>query len=290
MIPRRSGRTRQAYRWTTKKGVVNLFLFGVAALAIYPFLVMAFDGFKTGGELSTNPAGIPISPTLDNFRILFTGQVGALMWRSLLNSVVITIPYTALTVLFCSMAGYAFAKYAFPAKNIIFALLIASMLVPAEVNLPSLYIAFSKIGWLNTYQVQILPGTASVLGMFMVRQFMSSLPTEVLEAARLDGSGHWRTFWQIVLPMSTPVLGAVAILMAVNKWSDYVWPRVLINKPQFEPVMVLLPQLSTATGGFIVLYEVLLAGATIITLPILLVFLRYQDKLMSGTTVGAVRG
>jgi len=277
-------------RWTSKKVIINLFLVGVAVLAVYPFFVMAFDGFKTGGELTTNPSGIPLAPTLANFKTLLTGQVGALMWRSLLNSVVITIPFTALTVLFCAMAGYAFAKYEFRGKNIIFALLIASMLVPAEVNLPILYIAFAKIGWLNTYQVQILPGTASVLGMFMARQFMAGMPTEVLEAAKLDGAGHWRTFWQVALPMSTPVLGAIAILMAVNKWSDYVWPRVLISKPQFQPVMVLLPQLSTATGGFMVLYEVLLAGATIITLPILLVFLRFQDKLMSGTTVGAVRG
>jgi len=279
-----------AFRWTTKKGVVNLFLLGVAVLAIYPFLLMAFDGFKTGGELSTNPAGIPVAPTLGNYKMLFTGQVGALMWRSLLNSVIITIPFTALTVLFCALAGYAFAKYEFRGKNLIFGLLIASMLVPAEVNLPILYIAFSKIGWLNSYQVQILPGTASVLGMFMARQFMSGLPTEVLEAARIDGAGHWRTFWQVTLPMSTPVLGAIAILMAITKWADYVWPRVLINKPEFQPVMVLLPQLSTATGGFIVLYEVLLAGATVITLPILLVFLRFQDKLMTGATVGAVKG
>jgi len=277
-------------RWTTKKGVVNLFLFAVGALAVYPFLVMAFSGFKTGGELSLNPAGVPMRPTLGNFTILFTGRVGALMWRSLLNSVIITVPFVALTVLFCALAGYAFAKYEFRGKNLLFGLLIASMLVPAEVNLPILYIAFSKIGWLNTYQVQILPGTASVLGMFMARQFMSGLPTEVLEAARLDGAGHWRTFWQVAMPMSTPVLGAIAILMAVSKWSDYVWPRVLINKPAFQPVMVLLPQLSTATGGFIVLYEVLLAGATVITLPILLVFLRFQDQLMTGTAVGAVKG
>jgi len=282
--------TAGRFRWTSKKGVVNLFLFGIAFLAVYPFFVMAFDGFKTGGELTKNPAGVPLAPTLANYQMLFTGPTGAQMWRSLLNSVIITIPFTLLTVLFCSLAGYAFAKYEFRGKNIIFALLIASMLVPAEVNLPILYIAFSKIGWLNSYQVQILPGTASVLGMFMARQFMSTLPTEVLEAARIDGAGHWRTFWQVALPMSTPVLGAIAILMAISKWSDYVWPRVLINKPEFMPVMVALPQLSTATGGFIVLYEILLAGATIITLPILLVFLRFQDKLMTGATVGAVKG
>jgi len=281
---------KSSHFWTTKTGVVNLFLIGVAVLAVCPFLVMAFSGFKTGGEFTSNPSGVPLHPTLGNFAQLFTGQSGALMWRGMLNSVLVTAPYTVLTVLFCCLAGYAFAKYEFKGKNVIFTLLIASMLVPAEVNLPILYLGFSKIGWLNSYQVQILPGTASVLGMFMARQFMSGLPNEVLEAARIDGAGHWRTFWSIAMPMSAPVVGAIAILMALNKWNDYVWPRVLVSNPAHEPFLVLLPQLSTGVGGFIIYYEVLLAGATVITLPMLILFLRFQEKLMNGTTVGAVRG
>jgi len=283
-------RHRHSY-WTTKTTIVNLFLLGVVALMLYPFIVMAFGGFKTGSELATNPAGPPLQPTVHNFVNLFTGVSGALMWRSLFNSVFITTCFTILTVLFCALAGYAFAKYKFPGKNVIFGILIASMLVPGEVNLPILYIFFSKIGWLNTYQVQILPGTASVLGMFMARQFMDGIPDEVLESARIDGAGHWRTFWQVALPMSAPVLGAIAVLMAVNKWADYLWPRVLVSDPKLKPVMVLLPQLSAGPGGtFVIYYEVLLAGALVITLPILMVFLKFQDQLMTGTTAGALKG
>jgi ABC-type glycerol-3-phosphate transport system permease component len=188
------------------------------------------------------------------------------------------------------MAGYAFAKYSFRGKNFLFGILIASMLVPAEVNIPSMYIFFSQIGWLDSYQVQIFPGTASVLGMFMARQFMSGLPNEVLEAAKVDGAGHWRTFWQIALPMSAPMLGAIAVLTFVAKWSDYLWPRIMVGNPAFQPIMVLLPELSTGQDSFIVHYEILLAGALVITLPLLFVFLRFQDQLMSGTTAGAVRG
>ena len=276
--------------WFGAKGVVNLFLVVAGALAVFPFFVMAFGGFKAAGELTTNPGGIPSHPTDANFVDLFTGSTGALVWRSLLNSAIVTIPFTAITVVLCAMAGYAFAKYSFRGKNLLFGILIASMLVPAEVNIPSMYIFFSKIGWLDSYQVQIFPGTASVLGMFMARQFMSGLPTEVLEAARVDGAGHWRTFWQIALPMSTPMLGAIAVLTFVAKWSDYLWPRIMVGKPAFQPIMVLLPELSTGQDGFIVHYEILLAGALVITLPLLFVFLRFQDKLMSGTTAGAVRG
>ena len=277
-------------RWARPKGAVNVLLIGAAVLAIYPFLVMAFGAFKSPGELSRNPGGIPATPTVANFGELFTGPTGAQTWRALFNSALVTIPFTALTVLLCAMAGYAFAKYQFRGRNLVFGVLIASMLVPAEVNIPSLYIFFAQIGWLNSYQVQIFPGTASVLSMFMARQFMAGIPTEVIEAARVDGAGHWRTFWQVVLPMSTPVLGAIAVLTFVAKWSDYLWPRIMVSDPTFQPIMVLLPSLSTGQDGFIVHYELLLAGALVITIPLLLVFLKFQDKLMAGTTAGAVRG
>lgn len=277
-------------RWVGTKGVLNLFLIGAAVIAVYPFFVMAFGGFKTPGELTANPGGIPAHPTASNLVDLFTGSTGSLMWRGLLNSVVVTSLFTAITVILCAMAGYAFVAYRFKGKNVIFALLVASMLVPFEVNIPSLYLFFAKIGWLDTYQVQILPGTASVLGMFMARQFMAALPAEVFEAARIDGAGHWRTFQRIALPMSVPALGAIAVITFVAKWSDYLWPLIMVNSPERDPIMVLLPELSTSQNGFIIEYQLLLAGALVITIPILIVFLCFQDKFMSGTTAGAVRG
>jgi ABC-type glycerol-3-phosphate transport system permease component len=212
------------------------------------------------------------------------------MRRALLNTFIVTIPFTLLTVVFSAMAGYAFAKYRFRGRNVIFALLIASMLVPPEVNIPTLYVIFARISWLNTYQVQILPGTASVLGMFMARQYMRSIPDEVLEAASVDGAGHWRKFWGFVMPMSAPVLGAIALLTFVFKFTDYLWPLVMASDPGHEPIMVALPALSTSQTGFIVEYELVLAGCVVVTLPLLLLFLRFQDTLMRGVAAGAVRG
>lgn len=283
-------RRKSRPRWTPRMSAVNALLLGVAALAVYPYLVMLFGGLKSAGELTENPGGIPARPTGSNFVDLFSGESGAIMWRSLANSFIVTIPFTALTVLLCAMAGYAFAKYRFRGRNVLFGLLIASMLVPTEVNIPTLYVMFSRIDWLNSYQVQILPGTASVLGMFMARQYMRQIPDEIFEAAQVDGAGHWGRFWRIAMPMSAPVLGAIAVLTFVFKWSDYLWPRVMVTDPAFQPIMVTLPSLSTTQSGFIVRYELLLAGCVVITVPLLLLFLRFQESLMRGTTAGAVRG
>ena len=286
-VPRSPSRQ---HRRLAEMSVVNAFLLGVCALSIYPFIVMVLGGFKSPGELSTNPSGLPKHPTFSNFTDLLTGQTGSYIRRALLNTVIVTGPFVILTVLFSAMAGYAFAKYRFKGRNILFGLMIASMLVPIETNIPVLYVVFAHIGWLNSYQVQILPGTASVLGMFMARQYMRTIPDEVLEAASLDGAGHWQRFWRIVLPMSAPVLSAIAVLMFVLKFTDYLWPLIMVTDPHYQPIMVALPELSTSQNGFIVQYELVLAGCVIVTLPLLLVFLRFQNTLMRGTAAGAVRG
>ena len=280
----------RARRRFAEMSAVNALLLGVGVLAVYPFFVMAFGGFKSAGELTTNPSGVPAHPTLSNFSDLFSGQTGSIMLRSLLNTFIVTIPYTALVVLFSAMAGYAFAKYRFRGQNVIFGLLIASMLVPPEVNIPALYIMFSRIHWLNTYQVQIVPGTASVLGMFMARQYMRTIPDEILEAANVDGAGHWQRFWRFAVPMSAPVLGAIAVLTFVFKFSDYLWPLVMVTVTKYQPIMVALPNLATSQNGFIVEYQLVLAGCLVVTIPMFWFFLRFQNALMRGTTAGAVRG
>ena len=287
-----SVRSRREINWRVivSNTWVNAVLLIACVLAVYPYLVMLFGGFKSSAELTTNPGGPPAHPTVENFTLLFSGPAGEVMWRSLVNSLIVAASYTALSVALCAMAGYGFAKYRFPGRDIIFALLIASMLIPIEVNIPGLYLLFANIGWIDTYQVQIFPGTASVLGMFLARQYMRGIPDEVLDAARVDGAGHWATFLRIAVPMSTPVLGAIAVLTFVYKWSDYLWPTVMVNSVQFQPVMVTLPALSTTASGFIIRYEILLAGALVITVPLLIVFARFQRALTSGSLVGALRG
>lgn len=283
-VPVDSGNARLR-RWS-----LNAVVIAACAVSLYPFVVMLFGSLKGAGEITTNPGGLPRRPTVDNYLGLLTGDTGRLVWRGIGNSLIVTIPSTVLIVTLAAMAGYAFARYDFRGKNLLFGVLIASMLVPIEVNIPTLYLMFSKIGWLNSYQALILPGSASVLYMFMARQFMEGLPGEVFEAARVDGAGQARVFFQIALPMSAPVLGAIGVLAFVAKWSDYVWPRIANNDPDFQPIMVLLPALSTSESSFIIRPETLMSGAVLITVPLILVFIFFQDKLMNGVTGGAVRG
>jgi len=264
-------------------------LLAAVTVAIYPYLVMLFGALKSPSELTGNPAGPPASPTTSNFTTLLSGSPGSVMWRSLGNSIFITACYTLISVMLSAMAGYGFAKHRFRGQGILFALLIASMLVPNEVNIPSLYLIFSHFGWIDTYRVQIIPGTASVLGMFMARQYMRALPDEVIEAARMDGASSWRIFTRIILPICAPVLSAIAVLTFTAKWSDYLWPTVMVNSTSKEPVMVTLPQISTAATGFVVDYTLLLAGCLLITVPLLIAFARLQKSVISGATAGAVR-
>jgi ABC-type glycerol-3-phosphate transport system permease component len=287
-----SGRNRRAARANkaARSWGMTALLVGACAISLYPFAVMLFGSLKKAGEITTNPGGVPDEPTISNFRELLFGAQSATVWRGLLNSVIVVVPATCLTVVLAGMAGYAFARFNFRGKNVLFGMLIASMLVPLEVNIPTLYLMFSKVGWLNSYQALILPGSASVLYMFMARQYMAGLPEAVFDAARVDGAGHARTFVQVALPMSRPVLGAIAVLSFVAKWSEYVWPRIANNDPDFQTIMVLLPSISMSqAGSFLIRPEALMAGAVLVTVPLVVVFLMFQDKIMNGVTAGGVR-
>ena len=128
--------------------------------------------------------------------------------------------YTALSCLLASMAGYAFAKFKFRGRNVLFLMLLITMMIPAELNITPLYLIFSKMKWLNTYRVQIIPGAANVFAMFLMRQYMMSIPDSLIEAARIDGAGEWKIFSKIVLPISSPSIGALAILHADETEAD----------------------------------------------------------------------
>jgi ABC-type glycerol-3-phosphate transport system permease component len=170
-----------------------------------------------------------------------------------------------------------------------FMVLLATMMVPGELAIPPLYIMFSRIGWLNSYAVQIFPGIASVFAMFMLRQYMISIPDALIEAAKMDGARHWRIFWSIIVPVSSPVIGALAILTFLHKWNDFLWPLIMINKPKFMPIMVILPTLNEKDSVWSIPWELIMTGCVVVTLPLIFVFLRFQDKFMSSVTMGAVK-
>ena len=188
------------------------------------------------------------------------------------------------------MAGFAFAKLRFRGREILFAALLGTLMVPSEVTLPPLYIMFARLQWLNSYQVQIIPTVASVFGLFMIRQYMFSIPDELLEASRLDGASRWQQFWQIVVPVSAPVLGAFAILHFISMWNSYLWPLIVATNPDVQPIMTLLPTIKDPLVGFFTPWGMVMAGCVLVTVPLVIVFLVFQDKFVSGVVVGATKG
>lgn len=271
----------------------NVWVHGVllltALLSLYPFVLMLQNSFKSNEEVLLNPGGWPEQFTLASYRELFDYQ-GNQVLRSFANSVFIATTSTVLAVVLAGLAGFAFAKMRFRGRDLIFAALLGTLMVPTEVTLPPLYILFARIDWLNSYQVQIVPSVASVFGLFMVRQYMLSLPDELLEASRLDGANRWQQFWQIVVPISAPVLGAFAILHFIGRWNDYLWPLIVVTDPDVQPIMTLLPTIKDPIVGFFTPWGMVMAGCVLVTLPLVAVFLLFQDKFMSGVVAGATKG
>lgn len=287
LAPERTSKRDRRFDW---RGLaVHAVLLAAVLVSLYPFALMLLNSFKTDTEVLRNAAGLPADPTLASYRALATYE-GNQVARSFLNSIVIATISTAASVVIAAMAAFAFAKLRFPGRTVIFAALLATLMVPTEVTLPPLYILFARVGWLNTYQVQILPSVASVFGLFMIRQYMLSIPDELLEASRLEGATPWQQFWQIVVPVSSPVLGAFAILHFIGMWNAYLWPLIVATNPAVKPIMTLLPTIRDPLVGFVIPWGMVMAGCVLVTIPLIAVFLLFQDKFMSGVVAGATKG
>jgi ABC-type glycerol-3-phosphate transport system permease component len=270
-----------------RNGLIYLVLIGAGAICIYPMIMMFINSFKSDREMYVNPAGLPLQWTLDSYRKIFEYHNG--LWLNLVNSIVISLISTAIAVFLCAMAAYAFAKFRFRGRNALFALLLATFMIPPEIIIPGQYIIFARLHWINTLQIQILPTLTPVLGLFFIRQYMLGIPNEMLEAARVDGAGHFATFIKIMVPVSAPVLGAYAILHFLSVWNAYTWPVLVATKAQVQPIMVILPQMVDPVVGFLPVWGTIMAGAALATIPILVVFICFQDKFMASVIVGAVK-
>jgi ABC-type glycerol-3-phosphate transport system permease component len=275
-------------RWARPALLVTYAILAImVALSLYPFAMMIINSFKTDSEILRNPSSLPIDWTLASYASLFTYHGG--VWVNFLNGLIVATTSTVIAVLMTAMAAFAFTKYRFVGRDVIFALLMLTLMVPSQITIPPLYLLFAKIGWLNTLEVQIVPTITSVFGLFMVRQYMHSIPNELIEAARMDGAGHWQVFWIVMLPVSAPILGAFAILHFLGVWNSYLWPLIVANDPAVQPIMVTLPNMTDPNVGFVPVWGTIMAGCTLATLPILIVFIIFQDRFMASATVGAVK-
>ncbi len=265
--------------------LVHAALIVLALLSLAPLLWMLSVSFMPAGGASRFPPPLlPDVPTLDNYRALFQ-RIG--MGGYFLNSVLVSSAITLLSLLINAMAGYAFAKLRFAGRERLFKVLLAALVIPSQVTMLPLFLMLKEMGLVNSYAGVVIPGLASIFGIFLVRQYARSIPDELMEAARIDGAGEWRIFFRIVLPMLKPVLVTLAIFTFMGSWNDFMWPLIVLTDQTHQTLPVALASLSREHIQDV---EMMMAGAVLTVTPVLLLFLALQRYYIQGLLLGSVKG
>ena len=257
----------------------------VVIVTCYPFLFMALGSFKEDYEIFTlTPSLLPRNGfSLIKYEQLFINWP---FTQSLVNSMIVTVLQTAGACLFAAMAGFAFAKYKFPGRNVLFIIVLASMMMPYETRLVPTYMLFRSLGGMNRLWSLIVPGIVPAFGVFMLRQFaVGSVPTETMEAARIEGANENDILFRIGLPMMAPAIFSFAILNYMTTWNDFLWPIIIINERTKLTVTALLRSIGDVSlnGN----HGMLLAGTTLSTLPILLLYFLFNKQMINGILEGS---
>lgn len=259
-------------------------------VAAFPFLWMFISSFKTNAEIYRIPLTlVPDNPSLDNYTTLLSGERIPFL-RQFLNSTIITSARIVVNLLACSAAAYAFAKYTFPLRNVLFLLVIGFLMIPPQITVVPLFLLMNEFGWLDTLHAVALPGAFTAFGVFFLRQVMvGSVPMEVIESARMDGASEGRTFLQLVLGLPAVQSGLIvlATLTFVNTWNEYFWPVIALRSSENFTLPV---GLATLVGMYRVEYGMLMAGGFMAVLPVIMLFLFGRKTFMQGFTAGAIKG
>ena len=277
--------TRAGFGEPTAQPWTYVVLTGGLVLLVGPFLWMLLGSFRPDRELKqVPPAWLPQDPTLENYRNLFERLDFPTYF---VNSAVVALAITLGNLVFCSMLGYALAKLDFPGKRVIFVLVLATLMVPGVVTFVPLFVLISNMGMVNTFPGLIFPFLAGPFGVFLMRQFIQSLPDELIHAARVDGAGEWRVFRSIILPLCKPALATLGILTFLTSWNNFLWPLVVAQSEEKYTLPVALA--IYAIGENRSDYGLLMAGSVVIILPVLAVFLLLQRHFVRGIAMTGIK-
>jgi multiple sugar transport system permease protein len=267
-----------------------LAVLGLAALAavwLLPLVWIALTSLKPAAEIIRLPIRwLPVDPTTHNFAVALTTNRTAPISRAFLNSTIVAVSETLLTLALDAMAGYALARLEFPGRRLVFGVVVASIMVPFQVTLVPLYLIFQQAGWLNTYQALVLPGLSRAFGVFLMRQFFLTLPRDLSDAARIDGASPLAIFTRIALPLVRPALAALGIFTFLRSWNEFTWPLIAISR---NDMMTLPVALSRLLGSFFVEYGIVMAGATVAALPLVIVFFVAQRQIIQGVALTGMK-
>jgi sn-glycerol 3-phosphate transport system permease protein len=266
-------------------GRYGLLIF-VAVVVLFPIYAVLLQALKSGPDAFDHPRSLlPVDLTFGTIRTAWTeGDLGRLMLNSLFVAVCVTVGVIITSLL----SAYAFAFLNFPGRSIVFALFLATMLVPAEVTVVINQRTADSLGWMNSYQGLIIPSLASTFGVFLVRQVFLQVPKELREAAALDGVGHMRFLWEVAAPLSRPTLGALGLFTFLGTWNAYLWPSQVISDKEHRTIQIGLEFLKTPND--LSKFNLVTGGLVVAALPIFVMLVVFQRQLVRGLTAGAVKG
>jgi multiple sugar transport system permease protein len=278
---------------TARRALASAGLLILIAIFLYPLWWMVTSAFKPGASVLNAPLTFNITTaTLANFREMLANVP---MLAAIGNTAVVVLAKGTITLIFCPLAGYGFAKFEFPFKNALFTFVLMTLTLPTLILIIPLLLEMSQLGWINTYQALILPGAIDAFSVFWMRQVISEVPDELIDAARVDACGPLAIYRKIIVPVIRPGLAALAVLTFINIYNDLVWPIVAINSPSRETVSVLLAGLAAnvtgaqASANTSSLTGQLMAACTIATVPTVIVFVVLQRQFIRGLLAGSSR-
>jgi len=267
-------------------------LLALAVLWLSPIAWVVVTSLKPAPDIiRLPPEWIPWPPTGAHYHeVLLGSSRTARIGRAFANSLVVALGSVVLVLATSAMAAYPLARMRFPGRNLVFVLLVGSLMIPNAVLLVPQYVLTQRLGWLSTYQGLIVPEAALLFafGVFLLRQFFVTMPRELEDAARIDGAGPWQVFSRIIIPLSQPVLAALAIFAFRSAWNDFLWPLIAVNKPEMFPLPVALALLRSAYSAES--YGPIMAGAALSALPLLVVFVVANRRIVEGVRLSGLKG
>jgi multiple sugar transport system permease protein len=265
--------------------LLHIVLLGGAVVTLLPIVWMFSASLMPTGQATTYPPRFfPSHVTFEHYAVLFTRLS---LGRYFLNSSVIAGAATICSLLFNSMAGYALAKLTFPGRGSVYRLLLAGLVVPAQVTMLPLFLLLRAMGLVNTYVGAIVPAMATIFGIFLIRQYALSIPDDLLDAARLDGASEFRVYWSVALPAMRPVLATLAIFTFLSTWNDFLWPLFVLSNDSRYTLPVALANLA---GEHVEDTELMMAGSVLTVLPVVVLFLLLQRHYIEGIMAGSAKG
>ena len=279
--------TRNA-RFYLRQAITYIVITAIAICMLFPFWYMFTAAFRTNGQISST--ALRIIPErgfgyTDNIKILFERN----FMRNIYNTLFVSLVRSVLTILLCCMAGLAFSKFRFPGRKGLLYAIIVTMMVPGQIAVIPNYLLMSSLKWLNTYQALVVPGIASAFGIFLMRQYMTALPDEIIESSRIDGLNEWGILFRMAIPLTTSGITVLGIITFMSSWNDFFWPLIVITKEEMYTVTLRMANLMDTGLYDIVPLGAIMCGAFVSSLPMIILFIIFRDKMLSGILAGSVK-